>query len=233
MTCEDRNEEKIGRTWMHADPDKTETVADRQETLDFGPPRPLVREPRSGERRRVQEVLGRAFFDDPVSMFLFPDERRRETGFAAFTGLAIDAFGADALVLTNEAVQGAAIWQRPSPGRPGWSKQLRMGVRMLWVIRGGFRKAIGLGEFMNEHHLQEPHYYLAALGTDPAFQGSGIGSALIQPVLECCDTERKPAYLESSKRSNIPFYNKHGFEVIEELQIPGGPSIWPMIRRTG
>lgn len=208
-------------------------IPEQQEHFDFGPPRPLVREPHSGERKRVLEVMGRAFFDDPVSMYLFPDERKREAGFAAFTGLAIDAFGASGLVLTNDAVQGAAVWQRPSPNPSSALAQLRMGLRMLWISGRRFREAARLGELMSEHHLRDPHYYLAALGTDPSHQRKGIGSALIQPVLERCDKERVPAYLESSKRANIPFYNKHGFEVIEEIEVPGGPKLWPMIRQPG
>ena len=208
-------------------------ILEQQEHFDFGPARPLVREPHSGERKRVLEVMGRAFFDDPVSMYLFPDERKREAGFAAFTGLAIDAFGASGLVLTNDAVQGAAVWQRPSPNPSSALAQLRMGLRMLWISGRRFREAARLGDFMSKHHLRDPHYYLATLGTDPSHQRKGIGSALIQPVLERCDKERVPAYLESSKRANIPFYNKHGFEVIEEIEVPGGPKLWPMIRQPG
>ena len=215
---------------MQASESELRSDLERQEAFNFGPSRPSVRMPHPGERKRVLEVLGRAFFDDPVSMYLFPDERRRQAGFAGFSGLAIDAFGSSAHVLTNDAVQGAAIWQLPSPQPPGLLVQLRMGIHMAWLIRAGMGRAIRLGEFMSEHHLHEPHYYLAAIGTDPSFQGKGIGSALIQPVLERCDKERLPAYLESSKRENIPFYNKHGFEVVEELQIPDGPRLWPMIR---
>lgn len=69
------------------------------------------------------------------------------------------------------------------------------------------------------------------LGTRTALQGKGIGSALLEPVLERCDAQGMPAYLESSKYSNIAFYNRHGFEVTGEIPLPlGGPVVWPMRR---
>ena len=68
------------------------------------------------------------------------------------------------------------------------------------------------------------------LGTDPRHQGRGVGSALLEPILARCDADRVPAYLESSKRSNVPFYERHGFRVLGELAIAGGPVIWRMQR---
>ena len=55
--------------------------------------------------------------------------------------------------------------------------------------------------------------------------------ALLAPVLGRCDREGLPAYLESSKESNIAYYERFGFAVIGELQAaPGGPTLWPMWR---
>jgi GNAT superfamily N-acetyltransferase len=68
------------------------------------------------------------------------------------------------------------------------------------------------------------------LGTDTAHQGKGIGSSLLAPILATCDEEGLPAYLESSKESNIPFYNRHGFEVSGEVKAKDGPTLWPMYR---
>jgi ribosomal protein S18 acetylase RimI-like enzyme len=44
-----------------------------------------------------------------------------------------------------------------------------------------------------------------------------VGSALMREVLEKCDGEQMPAYLESSNRENLTYYRRHGFEVQEEL----------------
>src|SRR5213078_4575676 len=65
-----------------------------------------------------------------------------------------------------------------------------------------------------------------ALGTDPPRQGEGIGSALLAPVLELCDRDHVPAYLESSKEQNVAFYSRHGFRVTDELHLPKGPPVW-------
>jgi len=53
----------------------------------------------------------------------------------------------------------------------------------------------------------------------------------MRPVLEHCDADGLPCYLESSKQRNVPFYRRHGFEVVEEVHLPGdGPPIWTMWR---
>ena len=52
------------------------------------------------------------------------------------------------------------------------------------------------------------------------------------PMLELCDRERLPAYLESSNIKNVPFYQRHGFEVQEEIQVAeGGPILRTMYRK--
>jgi len=206
---------------------------ERQRDLDFGRPRAQVREARRDEHRSICDVLGRAFFDDPVAEYLFPDPATRATRYARFAAVAIDAFAGSALVTTESGLRCGAIWQ--APGRPsgGPLRQLRVLTALALVARGGFGRVARLGEQMSRHHLREPHYYLAVLGTAPEAQRTGLASAVLKPVLDRCDRERLPAYLESSKAANIPFYAKHGFEVVDELRIPGGPSLWSMIRRNG
>lgn len=51
------------------------------------------------------------------------------------------------------------------------------------------------------------------------------------PVLERCDREGLPAYLEASSARNRALYLRHGFEVVEEVHLPAdGPPVWLMWR---
>ena len=133
-------------------------------------------------------------------------------------------------VFTTDAREGAALWIPPYPKPATLRERLAMAVR--WYAALGRRaSAVGVQLARIERaHPPEPHWYLAVLGTDPRHQGRGVGSALLAPILARCDADRVPAYLESSKRSNVPFYERHGFRVLGELAIAGGPVIWRMQR---
>ena len=85
---------------------------------------------------------------------------------------------------------------------------------------------------MKAAHPEEPHWYLAIIGTDPDVRGKGFGQVLMQSRLDRCDTEHAPAYLESSNPVNVPYYQRFGFDVTGEIRLPGsGPSLIPMWRR--
>ena len=89
-----------------------------------------------------------------------------------------------------------------------------------------------MADLMKQHHPEEPHWYLGVIGSDPTVRGAGFGQALMRSRLDRCDAEGAPAYLESTKESNLAYYMRFGFEVTGELHIPGGgPPMWPMWRQ--
>jgi ribosomal protein S18 acetylase RimI-like enzyme len=88
----------------------------------------------------------------------------------------------------------------------------------------------GLERMEKWHPDDRSHWYLFILGTEPAAQGRGLGSALLSQMLARVDADGMPAYLESSNERNLALYGRHGFEITGEVAIPGGPRIWPMWR---
>jgi GNAT superfamily N-acetyltransferase len=84
---------------------------------------------------------------------------------------------------------------------------------------------------LQEHHPTVAHWYLYALATTPQRQSTGIGSAMMRPVLQTCDEQGIPAYLEASTERNRALYLRHGFVPTEPVQLPrGGSVLYPMWR---
>jgi len=48
----------------------------------------------------------------------------------------------------------------------------------------------------------------------------------MKAVLDRCDEERTPAYLEASAERNRRLYERLGFEVQSSIALPDGPSLW-------
>ncbi|MBW2274724.1 MAG: GNAT family N-acetyltransferase [Deltaproteobacteria bacterium] len=174
--------------------------------------------------------LARAFEDDPVSAFFFPDPRSRPRRLDPFYRFAIESMAGHGVVYTDRNLRGAAVWQAPLPPAPVGMQKLFRATALLAIARTAFLRVLRIGAAVQRAHILEPHWYLAVLGTEPVHQGKGVGSSLMHPVLRHCDAEGLPAYLESSKRSNILFYERHGFRVTGEIRVAQGPTLWPMLR---
>lgn len=185
-----------------------------------------VREADRSDVGALSRVLARAFADDPVVAWLVPTQRRQERFFAATAAI---YFGLGEIYTTADGT-GVGMWARPGARRPGLWPVARTAPDMLRALRTNVPRGLRVKNLVEGHHPRQPHWYLSVLGTDPDHQGQGIGSALMAPVLSRCDEEGVLAYLESSKESNIAFYARHGFEVTDELQVPRGPRLWPMVR---
>lgn len=182
-------------------------------------------------------VLGRAFFDDPLLTYILPDDARRAKPLTWFMGCAATyghRFGE--VHTTPGAVAGNAIWLPPGEPKLTMVRMLRAGLLQTPFKFGigpfnRFLKATSFYEQLHHKYAPEPHWYLMVLGVDPPRQGQGVGGALIAPMLERADAAGVPCYLETNKTRNVPFYQRHGFEVCEEGEMPaGGPHYWTLKR---
>ena len=178
----------------------------------------------------ICRALARSFADDPVMEWIFPDADRRAELNARFFKLRVRGLLAQDEVYTTGDHAGAACWAQPGRWEMGPLEGLGFALRVAAMTRTRTPLLARGWQIVDSAHPREPHWYLAILGTEPSRQGEGIGSALLQPVLDDCDRNEVPAYLESSKEENLAFYGRHGFRVTDELTLPEGPPIWPMWR---
>jgi GNAT superfamily N-acetyltransferase len=193
-----------------------------------------VRQASAADVQGMARSLARAFYDDSVWKWFMPDDatrtQRLERMFATFTRNVYLRHGNDCH--TTDAYEGAALWAPPGHEHmsaadvlrilPGWTKAVG------W--RGLFRAKRGV-DSLEKVHPHERHYYLPFVGVAPESQGRGLGTALMGPVLEKCDRERIPAYLEATSVGSRRCYERVGFHTRAEERLAGdGPPFWTMWR---
>jgi GNAT superfamily N-acetyltransferase len=194
-----------------------------------------VRKVAEDELPQVAEVLAQAFYDDPQFAWIVPDDARRldilERAFLLF--LRRIWFAQDESY-TTAGVVGAAVWERPGEWKTPIGKQLTMAPAMARIFGRFLPRIMRAIATVESNHPSEPHYYLPFVGVVPEWQGRGLGAALMRPILERCDSESLPAYLEASTPRNRALYERHGFVVTEEFKLgKGGPPLWRMWRAPG
>jgi ribosomal protein S18 acetylase RimI-like enzyme len=192
----------------------------------------------ANDATRAGDLLGRAFHEDPLWVAVLPDPAERSEQLATmFTALVRTTFAAEGVVEAAKGLEAVAVWLRPGREMGLWA-MVRAGFaiprfamalpadarrRMTAVLRQLDKKRKAVASI--------PHWYVTAIGVDPAHQGEGLGSRLMAAGVERADREGRPIYLETETRSNVDFYEHRGFEVIEEIVLTGlDLPIWLMIR---
>jgi GNAT superfamily N-acetyltransferase len=196
---------------------------------------PQARPARKADIRELSRTLARAFFDDPVMIWLLPDAEARTAQlnrlFATMTRHHHLARGGVEVACDGPGVGAAALWDPPNQWRETRLAELAMTPTFIGVFGLRSMRGRAVQEAMKRAHPEEPHWYLAVIGSDPTVRGHGFGQALMRSRLDRCDAEYCPAYLESSKPENVPYYERFGFTVTREIELPDdGPTLWAMWR---
>lgn len=167
--------------------------------------------------------------------WMLPDPVKRAAAlprmFATMTRHHFLAGGGAELTSDGADVTAAALWDPPHRWQESRIEGLLMMPAFLRAFGSRMRVGQEVSELLKEHHPAEPHWYLAVIGSDPGHRGAGYGRALMRSRLDRVDAEHAPAYLESTKPDNVPYYQRFGFEVTREIALPrGGPLLWAMWR---
>ena len=182
----------------------------------------------AAERRRVESALTLAFVEDPLARWMFPHADEFLERYSQFmSGMGGRAFEHGTAFQVNDCA-AAALWLPPNV-----TSDMEAIMTLLGSVGWPDAKVADLGGLamqVDTYHPREPHWYLAVLGADVAYQGNGLGSLLMKHALALCDRDGLPAYLESSNPGNVPFYQRHGFEVMGQIESGSVPVITPMLR---
>ncbi len=192
----------------------------------------------ASQKGRAGRMLARAFMEDPAYTLILPDPAERERALQRLFGAVVGYCLVYGLVHTTPAVEGAACWLPPGNTEVTVWRMLRTGLGLQRAVarfpaqaRSGFLATLAYMDDIHKREVPGPHWYLWALGVEPAQHGKGIGGRLLVPALAQADREGVPCYLETETEGNVAFYQKRGFHVVSDGLVPGQSlRIWTMLR---
>jgi len=194
-----------------------------------------IRSATAADRAKLADSLASAFAEDPLFNWMAgspPNQDLTPKLRIIFdTFLKLDLERSEHLVFTDEDGIGVALWKAPNKWKMSTGDMFRALPAMLRALGARAPRMVGAFNAIEKVHPKEEHYYLEVLGTRQDMQSKGVGSAVMRDMLDRCDTEGMPAYLESSNLRNVPFYARHGFKTTGEIAVgKGAPTVTAMWR---
>jgi hypothetical protein len=163
-----------------------------------------VREARVGELAQLSATLADAFATEPITQWLIPSQRRRDTRLRRLFAIELAHYVfPSGRALTTDDFRGVNLELPPSR----WTMTVPLSGAIGYVRVFGMRlpRASRLQVFFERNHLQEPHYYIRWVGVATSFQGQGAWARrccvprLIAATGRACPRTSKPA-LSAARR---------------------------------
>ncbi|MFX1296252.1 MAG: GNAT family N-acetyltransferase [Promethearchaeota archaeon] len=183
------------------------------------------------------KILSRAFQDNPLFIYLIPDDSERKVKLKYFFEYKIryDVLYGE-VYAPSPNLEGIAGWLFSENAYKTLERQIRSG-RTKVVSKLGmefYKKTKYVEEFVDMLHKRYApfkHWYLAPLGVDPIFQGKGYAGILLKAMFVRVEQELFPIYLETNTEKNISIYEHYGFQILEDITIPDSDlRIWAMLK---
>jgi ribosomal protein S18 acetylase RimI-like enzyme len=178
----------------------------------------------------LAQTLADAFQDDPAFCYIIPDPIRRRHVFPKLFRILLKSDRKSGWVLASPAHEAATLWRAPGKTDAPMSEILGQAIPLLEALGFALPRALNLSDTIEAHHPHSDDYwYLHIAGVSPHHQGKGWGGLVIRDGLARAAAEGKSVLLETATPSNVPLYQRLGFEVCEEWDVPkGGPHFWTM-----
>jgi ribosomal protein S18 acetylase RimI-like enzyme len=196
--------------------------------------KPIICAANLSDRAAIIDTLAQAFQDDPAMCWIVPDPEARAKCLPRMFSIIVPLDFASGTVLHSLGHEVATLWRAPGQAETSTWTMMRHAIPLLRAFGFSLGRAMTIGDAIDAHHPKEFDYsYLHYAAVRPDHQGKGWGGAAIRAGIAQAEAADKPTYLETATLSNVGLYQRLGFQVIEEWDVPrGGPHFWSMLRLT-
>jgi GNAT superfamily N-acetyltransferase len=168
----------------------------------------------------IVDLLSRAFDDNKSVNYVLPQDRRRRERIRHLMSYSFEVCHRFGKVYLSEEGRGCAMILFPEQQKTDLSSlvlDFKLITRSIGLSH--VRKAMNRESAIKNRHPQELLYYLWFIGVEHGERGKGIGSALLNGIIQEAGAMNRTICLETSAPKNLPWYQKAGFSIYDELDL--------------
>jgi ribosomal protein S18 acetylase RimI-like enzyme len=170
------------------------------------------------DRGLVTDILTRSFIENKSVNYIIRQDEKKDRRIKGLMGYSFDICYLFGDVFISDDRNGCALIVIPDKKKTTL-KSVLLDVKLALSVIGlsNLKKAVTRESSIKKVHPESPIYYLWFIGVEPSQQGNGVGSKLLNEVIQQGLSENRIICLETSTLKNIPWYEKFGFEIYKEL----------------
>lgn len=185
----------------------------------------------AAHRTAAVATLAAAFQNDPAVCWIIPDPVARARRLRLMYDWLYEDHLTHGLILGTPGAEAVTLWRGPGKVHTQSALTLPHVLHLLRIFGPCILRAAKVGDTIDAHLPRgEQRYYLRYAGVRPDCQGKGLGGLAIRAGLARAGEAGLPAMLETATPGNVGLYQRLGFNVIEEWDVPGraAPHFWTM-----
>jgi ribosomal protein S18 acetylase RimI-like enzyme len=172
------------------------------------------------DKETTVDILAKSFDDNKSVNYIIRRDKKRKQRIKRLMEYSFDVCNNFGKVLLSDNKKACALIVFPDKKRTTLRSAL-WDIRLIANCIGpnGVTKAMSREKKIKSLQPKELLYYLWFIGVSPEEQHKGIGSSLLNGIIKDAEGERRTLCLETSTQKNIPWYQKFGFTIYNELDI--------------
>lgn len=173
----------------------------------------------SSDKTRIVEILSKSFDKNKSVNYVIKQDHKRDQRIRNLIEYSFDICYAFGEVYLSDDKNACVLVLFPDKKKSNL-KSIIWDLKLAYSAIGITRvfKVLDREAKIKKHHPKGLFSYLWYIGVDPKFQKKGIGSNLLQEVINRHNQLERPIYLETSTMENVPWYQKFEFEIFNELE---------------
>ena len=167
----------------------------------------------------IKSILLVSFKNDPHLTWLLEESKNKFKLNVLIDYVVHQTLRRGEIYLTDDN-NAVALWD--------FERNEKMSFHYIWqnlafLIQIGIRSVVRIVEseaLVHNNFRKYPHYcHLYMIGVLPEAQGTGLASALMNPMIQRMKQESIPVFLETANLRNVDIYRKKGFKIFESVTI--------------